>query len=79
MRVSPVTAASATAAFLITIIAGAGQARMAVESLRDESQASRTIQQHQNQGRHDTTDSATSGMGVAPADDGQRAPLQPQQ
>ncbi len=79
MRVSPVTAASATAAFLITIIAGAGQARMAVESLRDEAQASRTMQQSQNQGRHDSDERATSGMGQAPADDVRRAPIQPQQ
>jgi len=36
MRVSPFTAASATAAFLITIIAGAGQAQTAVDALRGD-------------------------------------------
>lgn len=36
MRVSPFTAASATAAFLITIIAGAGQAQTAVDALKNK-------------------------------------------
>ena len=35
MRVSPFTAASATAAFLITIIAGAGQAQTAMDAVTD--------------------------------------------
>ena len=36
MRVSPFTAASATAAFLITIIAGAGQAQTAMDALKNK-------------------------------------------